>query len=52
MSKDKEFYVDREISFIYNGDQLTKKVIKTMAHTEWCGLERPEKIETYTYLYE
>jgi hypothetical protein len=52
MSKNKEFYVDREISFIYNGDQLTKKVIKTMAHTEWCGVERPEKIETYTYLYE
>jgi hypothetical protein len=52
MSKDKEFYVDREISFTYNKNQLTKKVIKTMAHTDWCGVERPEKIETYTYLYE
>lgn len=52
MSKDKEFYVDKEISFTYNKNQLTKKVIKTMAHTEWCGVERPEKIETYSYLYE
>ena len=52
MSKDKEFYVNREISFTYNENYLTKKVIKTMAHTEWCGIERPEKTESYTYLYE
>lgn len=52
MSKDKEFYIDKEISFTYNENLLTKKVIKTMAHTEWCGVEKPEKTETYTYLYE
>ena len=52
MSKDKEFYVDKETSFTYSENLLTKKVIKTMAHTEWCGVERPKKMETYTYLYE
>jgi hypothetical protein len=52
MSKNREVYIDKEISFIYNGNQLIKKIRRTMANTEWCGIKRPEKTETYTYIYE
>jgi len=52
MSEDKEFYIDKETLFLYNKNKLAKRVVKTMKHAAWCGMVRPEKIETYTYLYE
>lgn len=52
MSSSKEFYLDRQISFEYDKDNLTKKTVKIYHHTEWCGIERSEKTETYTYKYE
>ena len=51
-STDKAMYIDWEITFNYHKNRLIKKVIKTMAHTAWCGQIRPEEIETYTYHYE
>jgi hypothetical protein len=52
MSNSDEFYVDRHINFEYKNDDLIKKTIETMQHTEWCGVQSPGKTEIFTYSYE